>query len=262
MYRLDVDGALGPRRGVLVAAVEIAEFASGLDERGEVRPRPAQRNARERLLQVRLEPRTVVRRMEDGVDVVEDVLLRHLLAKLPPAPRDHEVRHPALAPIPAVPLVEQRHLLALLVFRVDVEGETLRTRFKQMKVGNAVGHQARKRLRANARRTDHAVLVRRRREKARYQQRHFDPHGRVVIEKRTTERPIHGRHDKPTVKRRAPIPFQVLYQTSRPFDFRFVNLRLPAQTSVVEVDACLHVLRQFIARPIVAPHVSACLRPA
>ena len=114
--------------------MEVAQLAARLDERGKLRPRPAQRNARERFLQVRLEPRTVVGRMKDGVDVVEDVFLRHLLAKLPPAPREHEVRNPALAPIPAVPLVEQRHLLALLVFRVDVEGEALSARIHEIQI--------------------------------------------------------------------------------------------------------------------------------
>jgi len=68
-------------------AVEVAELAPRLDERRELRTGLAQRNAGERLLEIRLEPRAVVGRMQDGTSAMKGRVARPAPGVLTCAPR-------------------------------------------------------------------------------------------------------------------------------------------------------------------------------
>ena len=138
----NIDDAVGPWFDLLVPAVQIAKLAASLHERGEVRSRLRQRNARKRLLQISIEPPAVVGRMKNPVDEVEHILLRHLVAELRTAAVEHKVGNPALAPILAVALVEKRQLLIAILLRVHVEWEALSSFIKHVKVWNHIRHYA------------------------------------------------------------------------------------------------------------------------
>lgn len=108
----------------LIIQMQFRQRAPRLAERPEVRRLLHQRQARQHLLQVRRERPAVVRRMQQAIDIIENVFLADLRPVACPAAFQNEIRYAVLAGVLAFFAVKKRRLVDGFLF-VIVQREAL-----------------------------------------------------------------------------------------------------------------------------------------